>query len=428
MKKALTRERVMRMLSNRFERLDSMDLEELADLISEHVRNPITIEDARHRLVAYSTHGDSTDLARRETIMRRQVPEAVLNRLWQDGVIEQLMSHEDPIRISAKNEVGLGDRVAISIRKGQSVLGYIWVQEVRHQLTAAEMDVLRQAAQAAMPKLFQRQTKRRIQESKSKELFWELLLGNRSSHYKIQERAEEIELRLPKTYTIFIFESGDSELQESIQKEMIYLLSSLRETISLRQFPLWVTKQKQIVIMAGVDEQGGAFLAQANQFVDQMIHRIHDRFAQALPLTGAFGLLYSSYESVEVCYHQALRVLRMKRAFPQETASVYGYADLGLYRLLPGIAEQNAAEAYQNPRLLLLEQYDQENQSDLLLTLEVLLDCAQKMNTASARLHIHPNTLAYRIKRMNQVAGINLEDASQRTSLFIDLKMRRLAT
>src|SRR5206468_6094842 len=86
--------------------IETFEWNELADYISEHVYNPITIEDFNHRLIGYSSHGISIDKARMETIMARQVPETVLDRLWHDGIIQRLMACDDPIRIQAKNEVG----------------------------------------------------------------------------------------------------------------------------------------------------------------------------------------------------------------------------------------------------------------------------------------------------------------------------------
>ena len=47
-------------------------LEEFADRISEVLNCPITIEDANHRLLAYSTHDERTDQARIATIIGRK--------------------------------------------------------------------------------------------------------------------------------------------------------------------------------------------------------------------------------------------------------------------------------------------------------------------------------------------------------------------
>ncbi|WP_234410504.1 hypothetical protein [Caldalkalibacillus mannanilyticus] len=84
------------------------NLESLADKISEVLTCPVTIEDANHRLLAYSSHEPGIDPARMATIVGRRVPEKVINSLWQEGVIPRLLESDDPIRISPINDVGWG--------------------------------------------------------------------------------------------------------------------------------------------------------------------------------------------------------------------------------------------------------------------------------------------------------------------------------
>ena len=416
---------MVNMIDNPFSQMEIVDLGELADIISERVSNPITIEDFNHRLVAYSTHADSTDKARMETIMARRVPEKVLNRLWQDGILQKLMESDEPVRIKEIREVGLGDRVAISIRKGHGVLGYIYVQELNKRLGEEELQFLRLAAKAAMPRLHQRQTKRRIQEEKSKEFFWELLLGNLTSHHEIQARAETMDIKLPKPFSIFLFET-DHPNYETVQKELNYLFANLHDSFPLTRFPVWVTNQKHLIVMGGRCQNSEEFISYANLFIEDVQKRIQKRFGQT-PFIGVFGSAYKSFQSIEQSYHQAMSVLRMKKVFPRETASIHGYPDLGMYRLLPFFAERNMQVGYSNYRLQKIINYDQENQSHLLQTLEEYLDCAGRVNVTAQKLHIHPNTLAYRLKRIEEVGGINLEDVNHRVSLFIDIKLVKLS-
>ena len=78
---------------------------EFADRISSVLGCPITIEDGNHRLLAYSTHDDTTDQARIMTIIGRRVPEKVINSLWKDGFIPALLKEDVPIKIGAINDV-----------------------------------------------------------------------------------------------------------------------------------------------------------------------------------------------------------------------------------------------------------------------------------------------------------------------------------
>jgi DNA-binding PucR family transcriptional regulator len=412
------------MKENPLSNLEGVDLEELADIISERVNNPITIEDFNHRLIVYSTHGDWNDKARVETIMGRRVPEAVLNRLWQDGVLQKLMESDQPMRIEAKNEVGLGNRVAISIKKGHSILGYIYVQEINQPLGEEELIFLRHAAHAAVPKLHRRQTRRRIQDEKSKEFFWELLLGHLTSHHDIQMRAEFINVKLPRPFTVFIFETHNED--EKMQKELVFLLSNLKDSFSLNQIPLWVSNQKHFILLGGGGSTKENFPSRCNSFIREVQARMKERFGDPLVI-GVSGNEYESFQYIEKSYQQALNVLRMKRLLTEEMKSIHSYADLGIYRLIPSLLERNAEEKYENQRLKSLIQYDEENENNLLLTLETYLDCAGKVNLTAHKLHIHPNTLAYRLRRISEVADIHLDDPNQRITLFIDLKLKKLS-
>lgn len=132
-------------------------LEEFADRISEVLNCPITIEDANHRLLAYSTHDERTDQARIATIIGRRVPEKVINNLWKEGIIPKLLETNEPVRVKNINEIGLGDRIAISIWKNEEVLGFIWAVEIEKALGNEEVELLKKAANVLKNKLLQLQ-------------------------------------------------------------------------------------------------------------------------------------------------------------------------------------------------------------------------------------------------------------------------------
>lgn len=111
------------------------NLENLADNLRDMPHCPVTIEDVNHRLLSYSSHDSHTDTARINTIIQRRVPEKVINRLWQEGIILKLMQSGEPLRINGIEDIGLGNRVAVSIRKNNEVIGYIWVVDEEAKLS-----------------------------------------------------------------------------------------------------------------------------------------------------------------------------------------------------------------------------------------------------------------------------------------------------
>ncbi len=400
-----------------FGKFQHADIDELADVIAELLQNPITIEDADHKLIAYSSHGESTDQARWSTIMGRRVPEKVLTRLWKDGVFHQLLTQDDPVHIPAKDEVGLGNRVAIAIRKGSDVLGYIWAQEVNRPIRAEDDEILRQAARAAVPRLVQRQGKRKAEEQRRKDFFWELLLGSHANEAEIKRKASSLQMELPSPYLVLIVEASVPQLEQLLYPLLV------------RDKRLWVTDGHQLILLMGQPVATGKERASlaliAEQFLAETLGRIVERTG-AHQVTGGYGGVYRAYGDVARSYRQALHVLQVKRLFPQETNGVYGFQELGIYRFLPQLKKWGDAEGYENERLARLRQYDADNQTSLVETLETFLDAAGKANLTARRLHIHINTLGYRLRRIEEILGVDLEDMNQRTSLYLDLKMEKL--
>lgn len=398
-----------------FDQFQHADIDELADAIGELLQNPITIEDADHRLIAYSSHGESTDQARWSTIMGRRVPEKVLTRLWKDGVFQQLLTDDDPVHIPAKDEIGLGKRVAIAIRKGTDVLGYIWAQEVNRPINREDDEILRQAARAAVSRLVQRQGKRKAEEQRRKEFLWELLLGNHTSESAIKRKAESLQMELPANYLICIIETEGTHLEQ-------YLYPLL-----MRDKLLWVTDGSQLILLMGLTSvalKEATPLSQiAEQFLADSLHKLVDRAGKVL---AGYGKAYKAYADIVRSYREALQVIQVKRIFDRETADIHGFHNLGIYRYLLQLKKWGEEAGYENERIATLKKYDRDNQTNLLETLETFLDTAGKVNLTSQRLHIHINTLSYRLRRIEEIIEVNLDDQNQRTSLYLDIKLDKL--
>lgn len=392
-------------------------MDELADVIGELLENPITVEDADHKLIAYSSHGESTDQARWSTIMGRRVPEKVLTRLWKDGVFQELLTQDDPVHIPAKDEVGLGKRAAIAIRRGTDVLGYIWAQEVNRPITRDDDEILRQAAKAAVSRLMQRQGKRKAEEQRRKEFLWELLLGNHSSEAVIRQKAESLQMQLPTSYLICIIEAAGARLDQ-------YLYPLL-----MRDKLFWVVDGQQIILLIGLTEskkeKSNILIRKVEQFLSDSLGKLEAHVSEGQVIAG-YGRGYKAYAEIVKSYREALYALKIKKLFPREMAGIYAYQELGIYRYLLKLKQWDEEQGYENERIEGLKQYDRDNQTAMLETLETFLDAAGKVNVTAQRLHIHINTLSYRLRRIEEIVRVDLDNMNQRAALYLELKMAKL--
>jgi len=76
--------------------------------------------------------------------------------------------------------------------------------------------------------------------------------------------------------------------------------------------------------------------------------------------------------------------------------------------------------------LLKILNYDQENNAELLYTLQVFLECNGNASKAAKELFIHYKTILYRLDRIKEVTQLDLEDNKNRLELEMGLKMLHL--
>jgi DNA-binding PucR family transcriptional regulator len=74
-----------------------------------------------------------------------------------------------------------------------------------------------------------------------------------------------------------------------------------------------------------------------------------------------------------------------------------------------------------------LRAYDSEHQTALADTLAGWLDAFGDVNVASKALHVHPNTVRYRIRKVVAVSGIDLDDPDARLMAAILLRADSLS-
>lgn len=83
-------------------------------------------------------------------------------------------------------------------------------------------------------------------------------------------------------------------------------------------------------------------------------------------------------------------------------------------------------EAICDPAILILEREDREHGTDYIRTLEAYLTSGANLKELAASLHMHRNTLQYRLTRISQLTGIDYHDEVMMKNLYISLVLLRL--
>jgi purine catabolism regulator len=108
--------------------------------------------------------------------------------------------------------------------------------------------------------------------------------------------------------------------------------------------------------------------------------------------------------------------------------SIIAYSDLGVYRLLLELRDSTELRNFYHETLGALVAHDQANGGELVRTLEGYFAALGNVHQASELLHIHRNTLIYRLRRITEISGLSLKRAEDVLAIQIALRAHRIFT
>ncbi|MCT4782943.1 MULTISPECIES: PucR family transcriptional regulator [Exiguobacterium] len=399
----------MPFLQKSYESLDT-----LAEAIGQAIRAPITIENRHHQLLAYSTHPDSTDPARIATIIGRRVPETVIEDLWESGMLRQIIDSDDPVVIPARLAVGLGERAAIVIKQHDDVLGYIWSLARPTPFSEQELTVLKEGASIAKKLLMTIAMHERRIDAELERFFLDVLATPNLSPSN-QERLDEL-----------------APIAVASRLTVIDCLQPITPQFAERLFYALATQQTIEVVLQAIDgqqllvwhymktelaEEEGMLLEWAERFETLL----RDKFPEATPTLGISRRFFES-EMLYSAAEEARRVTSLRRKFPLELRDARAFEQIGIYQLVPDLARRITLRLETHPTLERLKAYDQTYQTELVTTLEWYFYFDGNVKQVAAHLHIHPNTVLYRVRRIEELTQITRASLPDRATIYLAIK------
>ncbi len=181
----------------------------------------------------------------------------------------------------------------------------------------------------------------------------------------------------------------------------------------------YARREEGTLIFWPVDDpkSGRSLKGVAHELVQRII--AHNPHARALVGIGRPGVGPANWRQSQM---QARESLRLGKEW--ETSPVTYFGDLGLYQLLSGLGNSAEAARFYRKTLGRLIAYDDSRNAELVQTLDAFFAAHGNLSQTAARLHIHRNTLTYRLEQIAQITQLDLDDADARFSLQLALKLR----
>ncbi|WP_317987135.1 PucR family transcriptional regulator [Streptomyces kanamyceticus] len=396
----------------------SGDLFALANAIATLLDAPITIEDRRSRILAFSGRQDEADPVRVESILSRRVPERYLRLHEEHGVFEELYRSGKPVHIpppTLDDEAAL-PRAAIAVRAGDEILGSVWAA-LRKPLTKEREEAFQEAAKLVALHMLRLRAGTDAENRLRADLVTTALEGGPGA-------VEALGRLGLADGPLLVMALGIEPAEDADHAQVTAERQRLAGALAVH---LAAVQPRSAVALLGdvsyalfpVPQDTAAVRERAVQVASNFLERTGDQLGAVVGIGSVAGEAAALARS-RANADRALRVLSGGRG-PRRVAAI---ADVYVDALLLEIRDLAIAnhDELSGP-IARLAAYDTRHNAHLVETLRAWLDAFGDVVTASANVFVHPNTFRYRIRRVAEVGQIDLQDPAARFAAMLQLRL-----
>ncbi|MFG2947011.1 PucR family transcriptional regulator [Streptomyces adustus] len=159
---------------------------------------------------------------------------------------------------------------------------------------------------------------------------------------------------------------------------------------------------------------------------DTLLESVRDPLSAGLNDDGRLTLGVSaavhSADGLRGALEEARHARRVAAARPGRVCAA-GHQELASHVLLLPFVPDDVRRAFTARLLDPLRDYDRRHRAELIPTLEAFLDCDGSWTRCASRLHLHVNTLRYRVGRIEQLTSRDLSRLEDKLDFFLALRM-----
>ncbi len=266
------------------------------------------------------------------------------------------------------------------------------------------------------------------------EAFMDVLQGNYQQPEEMLTRARLLGYDLTTPQVVVIFELPASDPEPATGTPMAQWNRRFRDEL-LRAWPTcWVLNEPRRVTallpLASIEE-GAEQERESENSIFARLERVHARLQQKkndnsnVLYSGGMGHIARNLQGIARSLREAQQALEIGRRLFGD-GQIHSFARLGIYRLLFYLHEQSELADFYQETLGPLIHYDSHSNSALIETLEAYFRCNGNLSETARAMHLHRNSLLYRLGRIEEILGRSLEDSELRLSMQIALKIRHL--
>jgi purine catabolism regulator len=346
-------------------------------------------------------------------------------------------------------------RVVVPILIRHEIVGYLSLIGHEERIDYQERILLGQVSPILALEFVRERERSEVESRYQLEAFMDVIQGSYQQPEELQVRARLLGYDLTPPQVVVIFELAPFAVLSPHTSSGGWS-RRVREEI-LRSWPsAWVVNEQQrvLALLPLTELRAGNSEVHSEHELEQALfarlERVHTRIQQSTnfmkqltgetgpsgpgrqPLSGeaeqrvtysaGIGRIALQIQGIGQSMREAQQALEIGRRLFGE-GLVHSFARLGIYRLLFHLYGHEELTAFYHETLGPLLEHDSRG-SELIETLECFFRCNGNLSEAARAMHMHRNSLLYRLERIEELLGQSLEDPDLRLSLQLALKIR----
>ena len=238
----------------------------------------------------------------------------------------------------------------------------------------------------------------------------DLLMHTHDDELYLIDRARQLQLPPNETYRL-----GMIQWEEYSRDQAEYVLWRIRYGFSFPVFRVMRYHDSVLMVLKG---------SFTKTLVNQRVNDALSEASDVLSVCGGhigFSTEVDSLLRLDVAYRQACAALKFgRRLAPEE--KLYFYSTYYIYDMIEAYADRFQPEDMYVQKLRKLDNSEEGRYNNLHLLRYYLLS-ERSLSVTSRLLHLHRNSIIYRLGKIEDILGVDLDDPEVRLRLLISFKM-----
>ena len=338
-----------------------------------------------------------------------------------------LFNYNNLIRITNIDSCGYSIIVA-PITYKTSNLGYILIWENQSRLTNEELAALQVAVMAIRLSFIESQNPKEDLMNAQNEFLFKLLIEDINNIDYIYFRANQLGIKLDDDYEVSVAEVWEKQESGSMEPVTGDVFNKFRNQMYKinRKFNVLncFGKLGELIFLIPItpninnDVEIKTIKAKVKEIKTDL-----ERSYMNLVFTFGSGKYYPGLHDLKLSYKEAITSLKLGIKI-YDRGTMTHFRDLGVYRFLSNPNIDSELKCFKNDFISPIIKFDNENNSELLKTLKIFLECGRSNRECAKLMFVHHNTIRYRLEQIEEIC--NLDIKSPETLLILEITMKIL--